>query len=205
MGYLTPRFGAGSLAENIHGLPGPTMGARERTADGFVRQERPARAAQTGSASRLQWHPLGVPNRRSLVGSACALPAVPDLSRYFQAWCKVGIWDKVLHQPAMDLLDRGEIDITECFIDGTFASAKKGGVILDRPRRVKASRSWRSQTCLPAGYRHTDLRSQHPRSEIGRTHDRRRIREAERVISDKAYDSDKLDGRLRKKGVRMIV
>lgn len=75
-------------------------------------------------------------------------PPYQTCHRYFQAWCKAGVWDKVLHQLAMDLLDRGKIDITECFIDGTFASAKKGGVILDRLRRVKASRSWQSQTLM---------------------------------------------------------
>ena len=75
-------------------------------------------------------------------------PPYQTCHRYFQAWCKAGIWDKVLHQLAMDLLDRGKIDISECFIDGTFASAKKGGVILDRLRREKAPRSWRSQTLM---------------------------------------------------------
>lgn len=75
-------------------------------------------------------------------------PSYQTCHRYFQAWCKAGIWDKVLHQLAMDLLDRGKIDISECFIDGTFASAKKGGVILDRLRREKAPRSWRSQTLM---------------------------------------------------------
>lgn len=75
-------------------------------------------------------------------------PPYQTCHRYFQAWCKAGIWDKVLHQLAMDLLDRGKIDISECFIDGTFASAKKGGVILDRLRREKAPKSWRSQTLM---------------------------------------------------------
>ena len=75
-------------------------------------------------------------------------PPYQTCHRYFQAWCKAGIWDQVLHQLAKDLLDRGKIDINECFIDGTFASAKKGGVILDQLRRVKAPRSWSSQTLM---------------------------------------------------------
>ena len=75
-------------------------------------------------------------------------PPYQTCHRYFQAWCKAGIWDKVFHQLAKDLLDRGKIDITECFIDGTFASAKKGGVIVDRLRRVRAPRSWQSQTLM---------------------------------------------------------
>jgi hypothetical protein len=58
------------------------------------------------------------------------------------------VWDKVLYRLAQDLRDRGKIDITECFLDGTFASAKKGGVILDRLSEVKAPRSWPSQTLM---------------------------------------------------------
>lgn len=67
---------------------------------------------------------------------------------YFSHWCKAGVWDKALYRLALDLRDRGKIDITECFLDGTFASAKKGGVILDQLRRVKAPRSWSSQTLM---------------------------------------------------------
>ena len=47
----------------------------------------------------------------------------------------------MLYQLALDMRDRGRIDFTECFLDGTFASAKKGGVILDRLSEVKAPRS----------------------------------------------------------------
>lgn len=75
-------------------------------------------------------------------------PPYQTCHRYFQRWCKKGIWDKVLWELAMDLKRRGKIDITECFIDGTFSSAKKGGLILDRLRRAKAPRSWSSQTLL---------------------------------------------------------
>lgn len=75
-------------------------------------------------------------------------PPYQTCHRYFQRWCRDGTWNKVLYELALDLKQRGQIDITECFIDGTFASAKKGGYILDLLRREKAPRSWRSQTLL---------------------------------------------------------
>jgi transposase len=75
-------------------------------------------------------------------------PPYQTCHRYFQKLCKAGIWEKVLWELALDLRRRGGIDITECFIDGTFASAKKGGYILDLLRREKEPRSWRSQTLL---------------------------------------------------------
>ena len=75
-------------------------------------------------------------------------PPYQTCHRYFQLWVKSGVWDKVLWEVALDLKRRGKIDITECFIDGTFASAKKGGLILERLRKAKAPRSWPSQTLL---------------------------------------------------------
>lgn len=75
-------------------------------------------------------------------------PPYQTCHRYFQSWIESGTWDKVLWEIAKDLKDRGKIDITECFIDGTFASAKKGGLILEKLRRERGQRSWRSLTLL---------------------------------------------------------
>jgi transposase len=75
-------------------------------------------------------------------------PPYQTCHRYFQNWVKKGVWDQVLWEIAKDLKDRGKIDITECFIDGTFASAKKGGLVLEKLSEVRAPRSWQSQTLL---------------------------------------------------------
>jgi transposase len=68
--------------------------------------------------------------------------------RYFQIWVKSGVWEKVLKKLAEDLRERGKIDVSECFIDGTFASAKKGGCILEKLSVVREPRSWQSQTVM---------------------------------------------------------
>ena len=75
-------------------------------------------------------------------------PPYQTCHRYFQNWVQVGVWDKVLWGIAKDLKERGKIDITECFIDGTFASAKKGGLILEKLRKERGQRSWQSRTLL---------------------------------------------------------
>lgn len=75
-------------------------------------------------------------------------PPYQTCHRYLQTWVRSGTWDKVLWSLARDLKDRGKIDITECFIDGTFASAKKGGFILEKLKKAKGQRSWQSQTLL---------------------------------------------------------
>ena len=38
---------------------------------------------------------------------------------------------------AVDLRERGELDLTECFIDGTFVAAKKGVSTWERPSGAK--------------------------------------------------------------------
>jgi len=68
--------------------------------------------------------------------------------RHFQRWVKTGVWPKILRKLAEDLKDRGKIDVSECFIDGTFASAKKGGCILEKLSEAKGPRSWQSQTVM---------------------------------------------------------
>lgn len=75
-------------------------------------------------------------------------PPYQTCHRYHQHWCKAGVWDKVLHRLAVDLRDRGKIDLTECFIDGTFASAKKGGLVSALLAAERGPRSWRSQTLM---------------------------------------------------------
>jgi transposase len=75
-------------------------------------------------------------------------PSYQTCHRYFQEWNKEGLWDDTLFRLAQHLKEVGKIDIDECFIDGTFSSAKKGGIILEKLSGAKAPRSWQSQTLL---------------------------------------------------------
>ena len=63
--------------------------------------------------------------------------------RYFQEWSEDGTLERILHALAEDLYRRGEIDITEAFIDGTFAGAKKGASASGRRSAGREQRSWR--------------------------------------------------------------
>lgn len=75
-------------------------------------------------------------------------PSYQTCHRYFQNWVRDGTWNNILWHIAQDLKNRGKIDITECFIDGTFASAKKGALVLEKLNEVRGQRSWRLQTLL---------------------------------------------------------
>ena len=47
---------------------------------------------------------------------------------------------------AEDLKDRGGLDLTETFIDGTFSSAKKGVQKSEKPKKARGPRSWQLRT-----------------------------------------------------------
>lgn len=73
-------------------------------------------------------------------------PPYQTCHRWFQEWVKRGILRKVLRALAEHLRDIGELDLAETFIDGSFASAKKGAQKLEKPRRARGPRSWQLRT-----------------------------------------------------------
>ncbi len=68
--------------------------------------------------------------------------------RRFQNWVRAGVIEKVLLALADHLKEAGGLDLKECFVDGTFVPAKKGGAWLGRPNEAKAPRSWALQTAM---------------------------------------------------------
>jgi transposase len=75
-------------------------------------------------------------------------PPYQTCHRRFQQWVRGGVLKKVLEALAEDLRTRGELDLGECFIDGTFVVAKKGADVWERPSGAKVRSSWQWQTAL---------------------------------------------------------
>jgi len=75
-------------------------------------------------------------------------PPYQTCHRRFQQWNQNGVIVEILTALAKDMEERGKLDLSECFIDGTFASAKKGGLWSEKPEGAKAARSWVFQTSL---------------------------------------------------------
>ena len=73
-------------------------------------------------------------------------PPYQSCHRRFQEWSKAGVFEQILQALAQDMEQRGQLRLEECFIDGTFASAKKGALVLAPRNAVKAPRSWLSAT-----------------------------------------------------------
>jgi len=74
--------------------------------------------------------------------------AYQTVHRRFQNWVRAGVMENVLLAIAQDLKDRGGLDLQECFIDGTFVPAKKGGAGLGRPSAGRARKSWQLLTAM---------------------------------------------------------
>jgi len=66
--------------------------------------------------------------------------------RRLQEWAKNKVFENILTVLAEDMEKRGKIDLKECFLDGTFSSAKKGDFWLVQLRKARVQRSWRSET-----------------------------------------------------------
>ena len=75
-------------------------------------------------------------------------PPYQTCHRRFQQWVQQGVFKSIVKELFEDLHERGNIDIREAFIDGSFAPAKKGVLLSARQSAAKAPRSWPSQTLL---------------------------------------------------------
>ena len=75
-------------------------------------------------------------------------PPYQTCHRRMQEWVRDRVFMKVLRALAEDLRERGKFDLTETFVDGTHAGAKRGAlssVLLDVDQQP---RSWQSQTAM---------------------------------------------------------
>jgi transposase len=73
-------------------------------------------------------------------------PSYQTCHRRFQNWVRSGVMRGVLEALALDLKIRGDLDVEEAFIDGSFAPAKKGDPRSARQSVARERRSWRLQT-----------------------------------------------------------
>lgn len=120
---------------------GPLIPEPPRRPDGRGRPWRPVRDVLNGILWILRtgapWHDL--PDR---------YPSYQTCHRRFQQWVRTGVFDAIIHALATDLAERGDLDWSECFIDGTCVGAKKGALVSAKPSAGRAPRSWQSPMAL---------------------------------------------------------
>jgi len=113
----------------------------ERRADGRGRPRVDDRAILNGILWVLRtgapWHDM--PNR---------YPPYQTCHRRFQEWVEKGVFEAILRELVRDVKERGGLDLTECFIDGSFVIAKKGALGWEKPSGAKVQSSWQWQMAL---------------------------------------------------------
>lgn len=75
-------------------------------------------------------------------------PPYQTCHRRFQEWVRSGAFEVLLKALVQDMKERGDLDLTECFIGGTLVIAKKGAEGWEKPSGAKVQRSWQWQTAL---------------------------------------------------------
>ena len=113
----------------------PLLPKRKRRKDGKGRPPTDQRSLLNGMLWILrtgaQWRDL--PDR---------YPPYQTVHRWFQRWVDDDLLEEILHVIAEDLIDRGKLDLSETYLDGSFAAAKKGALKLVKRSGEKGPRSW---------------------------------------------------------------
>lgn len=133
-------------------------------------------------------------------------PPYQTCHRRFQQWVREGVLEGVLRALASALLEQGRIDLSEAYIDGTFVPAKRGGAAVGPTKRGKGTKvmAVADRSGLPLAL-HIDSASPHEVTLVEKTLATTFVGDLpERLIGDRAYDSDRLDEMLRDGGVEMI-
>src|SRR5205809_685040 len=113
-------------------------------------------------------------------------------------WQRFGRLEVLLPRLAEDLGDRGKIDLSEAFVDATFAGAKKEGAAVGPTRRGKGSKIMAicDRHGLPVAV-HVASASPYEPQLVPATLDARFLVDLPtRLIGDRGYDSDALEERL---------
>ncbi|MBK9126260.1 MAG: IS5 family transposase [Phycisphaerales bacterium] len=126
--------------------------------------------------------------------------------RYFQCWVREGVFERIPRDAGRVVEEREGYRLYECFIDGTFSKARGGG---DGVGLTKAGKGVKIMVLvdakgLPVAIE-TLSATRHESRLVQRLFDFMLTRGTpERVIGDKAYDSDELAADLAERGTELI-
>jgi transposase len=132
--------------------------------------------------------------------------AKSTVHRWFQRWAQEGVFETILRDAGRLVEERGGYRLYECFIDGTFSKAKGGGDGIGCTRVGKGVKIMVMVDAagLPVAV-DTMSAAPHEATLVQGLFDFMLTSEApERLIGDKAYDSDGLDEELAAQGVELI-
>jgi transposase len=129
-----------------------------------------------------------------------------SVHRWFLQWVKAGVFEQAMRSMGEMVEERGDFRLYECFVDGTFAKAKGGG---DGIGCTKAGKGVKIMILVDAKGTpvavSTSSASPHESGLIQELFGFMLAKQTpERIIGDKAYDSDRLDEQMAKEGIEFI-
>ena len=133
-------------------------------------------------------------------------PSYQTCHRRFQQWVRAGVLRSILEILAQALHDQGYPDLQEAFIDGSFAPAKQGGACVGKTKRGKGSKimAIADRQGRPVTV-HVESATPHEVTLVYATLAERFVSQLPtRLIGDNAYESDRLDAELARRGVQLI-
>jgi transposase len=133
-------------------------------------------------------------------------PPYQTVHRRFQAWCRDDTLCDILYDLANQLRERGVIDERESFIDAMFSPAKGGGDGVGKTKRGKGCKIMAivDSQGLPLAIS-THAANHHEVTLVQLTFNFYMIEAMpEKLIGDRAYDSDPLDEELAQDGIDMV-
>jgi transposase len=126
--------------------------------------------------------------------------------RRFQHWCRSEVLRDAMTGLANTLREEGGLDESQCFIDASFAPANSGRDEIGPTKRGKGVKIMAivNRDGLPLAVI-THAANHHEVTLVQLSFDSYMIEaKPENLIGDRAYDSDKLDEKLRQDGIEMI-
>jgi transposase len=134
-------------------------------------------------------------------------PPYQTCHRRFQRWVREGTLVQVLRALAEDLLARGQLDLSESFIDASFSSAKKGAVAVGPTRRGKGTKimAIADRRGFPIAVGIASASPHETKLVESTVQQRFPAALPACLIGDRAYDSDPLDARLQQQhGIELV-
>src|SRR5262249_35721457 len=130
--------------------------------------------------------------------------------RRLKWWAEEGVWERIWRAALAALDQHGQLDWTMCFLDGSFAPAKKGGQQVGLTKKGKGTK-WMlviDGNGLPLGFHLERATTAEVRLaaatldtiSVARLRGRPR-RRPEKLVADRAYDSSAFRAMLRRRGI----
>jgi transposase len=125
---------------------------------------------------------------------------------WFLRWAKAGVFDRLMREAGHCVAERDGFKLYECFVDATFSKARQGG---DGIGATKLGRGVKIMLLvdaagLPVAAYSASATPHESRLVQGLFDFMASPRLPERLVGDKAYDSDALDAALAERGVELI-